>query len=340
MNRWRPTVLTFLLMASTCAAQVPLRWPTADTRFMESRAEPDAWAQPTASGRLESALFGAVRNGGYRFHEGIDIGPALTRDRRGEARDPILAVLPGRVALINSVAGNSSYGRYVVLTHEDADVAVYTLYAHLAHIDDDLSEGQWVAAGTTLGIMGRSAGGYSIPKSRAHLHFEIGLMKTRHFQHWYDRQGYGSPNRFGNFNGINLLGMNPLPVLEAARDGQLDHFADYLKNLPTAFTLRVSTSEIPDFITRYPRLLTQPIPRQSQQLVGWLVEYTWYGLPKRWTPLTPDLTPAAREGDIALVNASPEAFPPKIQRTLTFDPNGHPTLHKTLRNDLELIFGF
>jgi len=186
--------------------------------------------------------------------------------------------------------------------------------------------------------MGRSAGGYSIPRSRAHLHYELGMFKTNRFQHWYNRAGYGSSNKHGNYNGINLIGSDPLAFFTAVRDGRFKDFASYFASLPTAFTLRVSTRSMPDFILRYPKLLTKPIPREG--LAGWDIDYTWYGLPKRWTPLTADEVQTRREGDITLVDFDQSVFQGSCRSTLEFDAEGKPSLGKNLKSDLKLMFGF
>ncbi|MGE9292054.1 MAG: M23 family metallopeptidase, partial [Puniceicoccales bacterium] len=178
-----------LSVSPICAAQsqpvapIPAYWPTPDGSYFQT-GDIMPLLQPTASGRPESGLYGCVRNGGTRFHEGVDLKP-IGKDRNGNATDPIYAVMAGRVAYVNRVAGNSSYGRYVVIEHMDLDVAVYTLYAHMADVDSDIQPGIRVEAGQRLGRMGHSAGGYSIPRSRSHLHFEIGLRDSNRFQDFY-----------------------------------------------------------------------------------------------------------------------------------------------------------
>ena len=114
-----------------------LVWPTPNPAFQNG--EPiEAFVQPTASGKKESGLFGCVRNNGRRFHEGLDLYP-VARDKRGEALDTVYAVLSGRIVYINKVAGHSSYGRYIVIEHDQESPAFYTLYAHLARINDAVS---------------------------------------------------------------------------------------------------------------------------------------------------------------------------------------------------------
>ncbi|GHC10853.1 M23 family metallopeptidase [Cerasicoccus arenae] len=322
------------------ADEPPLFWPTPNPAFFEGATWEDI-VQPAASGTTESALFGCVRNGGSRFHEAIDLKP-IGRDRHNEATDAIYAVMPGRVAYINPHAGNSSYGRYIVLEHQDADVAVYTLYAHLSAIEPGLREGSLVTGAQRIGTMGRSAAGYTIPRQQAHLHFEIGLRKSTNFDAWYKKARYSGKNHHGDYSGLNLIGADPVDFWETVRAGKLKTFREYFFNLPTAFTLRVGTKTVPEYINRYPQLLTKPIP--SSGVTGWDIDYTWYGLPKRWTPLGAEAFPyGAKEGDIALLDFNPEAFESQCRDTLEFsnsNPEGTVKLGKNLKNDLKQIFGF
>ncbi len=290
--------------------------------------------QPTASGQVESGLFGCVRNSGRRFHEGIDL-KSIQRDRRGESTDPIFAAMDGDVVYVNSVAGHSSYGRYVVLEHNSLSVPVYTLYAHLRSINPAVRPGVRLQAGAPLGIMGRSAGGYVIPRERAHLHFEIGLRLSDDFQSYFDRQDFGSPNHHGNFSGLNLMGLDPLEFYRQVRDGEFSGFADSIRGLPTAFVLEIRTTRIPDFVSRYPALLTAPVGPGG--VAGWRIEFTWYGLPKKWTPLAADAAFAGSPGQATLLEFYPDVFAGSCRGTI-IDNNGKTELGDFLRSRLAILF--
>ncbi|MGF1530426.1 MAG: peptidoglycan DD-metalloendopeptidase family protein [Puniceicoccaceae bacterium] len=259
---------------------LPLVWPTPNRAFIEGKGG-DFYLQPTASGRLESALFGCVRNGGKRFHEGIDLKP-LQRTSTGEAADPIFAISPGRVVYINSSAGRSSYGRYIVLEHQHRNVRFYSLYSHLARIEEGLVVGREVLAGTRIGTMGRSAGGYSIPKHRAHLHLEIGLQLSSDFERWFERSSPGSINHHGRWNGLNLVGFDPLDFYGKVMEGMAVGVADYLTLVPVAVEVRYFSSRFPDLLERSPGLITGGAG--SGKRVAWDIGFTWFGLPVRWTP--------------------------------------------------------
>ncbi|MGF1449497.1 MAG: M23 family metallopeptidase [Opitutales bacterium] len=341
--RWRVSVvwihfcLASALLEAAASTGGRFAWPTEQAGFLQGESI-ERFLQPTQSGRMESALFGLVRNDGTRFHEGLDLR-AFRRDRRGESLDAIFAIAGGRVVYVNRVAGNSSYGVYVVLEHDELEVPLYSLYAHLRDVEGGIQAGLRVEAGTQLGRMGRTAGGYTIPKARAHLHLEIGLRLTDSFDRWYASQPYGARNQHGPWNGINLVGLDPLHFLEQARAGELGNLRDYLWALPTAYTLQVATHRVPDFINRYPKLLTKPIPAEG--VLGWQIDFTWYGLPKRWTPLESAPRLNAQAGQIFLAGVNwDELAGREARQTLLRDKNGAPSIGSYARRSLALLFGF
>src|SRR5262245_27394676 len=97
------------------AEKIQLVWPTSSTAWADGKA-PTQWLQHAGSGDPQTGAFGGVRSGGTQFHEGIDIKPAA-RDQRGEPLDSVLAAMPAVVRYISAAAGDSTYGRYIVLEH-------------------------------------------------------------------------------------------------------------------------------------------------------------------------------------------------------------------------------
>jgi len=264
------------LLAGALAGAAEVAWPTSAGR---PSGRPYAeFIQPTASGRLESGLFGMTRNDGTRFHEGVDIKPAFLSSR-GEAVDAVRAALAGRVAYVCDEV-NGAYGRYVVLEHPRAELPVYTLYAHLASVRGDLRAGREVAEGHVLGVLGRSSTGEdAIPQERAHLHFEMGLRLSDRFDAWYRQSPHRAErNPHGNFNGMNLAGFDPLESVLLKPRVDLH---TVVNGLPAALVVAARTRAAPDFVLRHPQLATGG----SQGAVGWRIEFTWHGLPKRWSPI-------------------------------------------------------
>jgi hypothetical protein len=293
---WKLFVLALLGAATLAAQRIEINWPAPHPGFAQGR-PPAEYLQHAGSGDPESGNFGGVRSGGNQFHEGIDIVPTK-RDRRGEATDPVFAVLDGVVRHVSQVAGKSSYGRYVVLEHPGVEPAIYTLYAHLATVDADIRPGAQVRRGQTLGVMGRSAGGYVIPRERAHLHFEMGLMVTRDFQAWYDWRKFGSPNEHGLYNGMNLMGFNPLDFYQKHRARTVDNFLDYFAQMEPVVKFRIATHRRPDFVDRYPELVHKDRP---MLVGGWEVWCDWTGLPFHWRALTPAEVRGMKPNEVRII---------------------------------------
>ncbi|TVP78081.1 MAG: M23 family metallopeptidase [Puniceicoccaceae bacterium] len=329
------TSILSLLFIAVLSAQANLIWPTPNPAFQEGRPVED-YVQPTVSGRVESGLFGCVRNGGNRFHGGLDLYP-IKRDRRGEPLDPIYAVLPGQVVYVNRVAGHSSFGRYIVVEHDGEVPAFYTLYAHMATVGKGIAPGARVEAGTVLGIMGRSAS-YNIPQSRAHLHFEIGLRLSDDFQGWFDQQGFGSQNRHGKWNGMNLVAVDPLAFYQSIRAGEVKNFFEHLQRLPTVARIRVHSRELPDFVRNYPALVTRPY--EGREVVAWDIAFTQYGLPKAWTPRFTDEGLSGQPGEVKVIAYNPTLLESQSCRQVLNLGGARPSISSGTITTIQKLFGF
>lgn len=317
--------------------QVELVWPTPNPAYLEGR-ELAEFVQPTVSGEVQSGLFGSVRSGGRQFHEGLDLFP-LVRDKHGEPADEVGAAMAGVVKHVNGKAGASSYGRYVVLEHPEQSPPVYTLYAHLAEVASGIAPGVRVKAGARLGTMGRSAGGYTIPKERAHLHFEIGLRLTDSFQAWYKRRGFGSPNAHGPYNGMNLMGLDPLEFFARHRAGGLVSLDEVFREAPAAVTARVAHAGEPDFLRRYPSLLgSAPAPVVGFG-GGWEIDFGATGVPLRWRRLPASELTGWKTDEVRIVAVDETLLAANRGRDLVKTSRGRPVPDEDLRTVLELLFG-
>jgi murein DD-endopeptidase MepM/ murein hydrolase activator NlpD len=240
LRRW---LIAFAVFPSTVVQALDLCLPTANDAVL--RQDRDAeFFQPTVEGTVESGMFGCVRRDGRRFHEGIDI-KCLQRDRAGESVDPVHAVSDGAVAFINKRPGLSNYGRYIVLQHHWDGVQVFTLYAHLRAVAEDLAVGQPVKKGQRIGTLGRSTNTREgISKDRAHLHFEINFMLNPNFRTWYPKRDPKAPP-FGNFNGRNFVGIDPATLLRAYSGDRRLNFGRRLAEQPVGFTVLVPARPFP-----------------------------------------------------------------------------------------------
>ncbi len=336
-NLW-PVVFgfaVFICIRIPLRAEIPFRWPTPNSAFARGE-NPETYVQPTESGKTRSALFGCVRNEGERFHEGLDLAP-LKRNRRGDPSDPILAALDGRVVYINRNPGHSNYGIYVVLDHPDIQPAIYSLYAHLNSINAKLKIGFNVAGGDKLGVMGNSASGYSIPPDRTHLHFEMGLRLSDNFDEWYEQNGFPDKNVHGNYNGMNLMGFDPHDFYMKDKSGEINSIENYIKTLPVAYTLRISSAKTPHFISHYPELLRRPL--SSATLTGWDIQFTSWGLPISWIPRYDNPHPRENKGEMDLVSFNAERLKEYSCRETVVLTGEGPEIGNGARRTIEIIFG-
>ncbi len=215
--------------------------PTANNALLKPGGDAQFF-QPTVEGTVESGMFGCVRRQGQRFHEGVDIR-CLQRDRRGEPTDPVHAVADGEVAFVNTKPGLSNYGRYIVLKHRWDGVEVYTLYAHLREVA--VVAGQPVSRQQVIATLGHSTNTREgISADRAHLHLEINFMLSPGFRVWYPKRDPKAPP-FGNFNGKNLIGLDPAALYRAYAANRELNFAEYVARQPIGFTVLVRARPFP-----------------------------------------------------------------------------------------------
>lgn len=317
------------------AERLRLAWPTANMAYARGESI-ETYIQPTQSGRVESGLYGCTRNSGTRFHEGIDL-LATEHDSRGEALDEIFSILDGVVRYVNAGPGLSSYGRYVVVEHDQVGLPVYTLYSHLASITPGIEPGVRVRTGQTLGIMGRSAGARPLPKSRAHLHFEIGVRLTDNFQSWYNWKKFGSKNDHGLWNGMNLTGIDPLEFYNQFRAKKVNTFLDYWKSLSPAVTVRYATSKTPDFVKRYPALRAEAMPLFG--LAGWEIEFDRFGVPLSFRPLVQEDVADFKRDEIRIVRADRGVLNQIRCKDLVRERRGKLEPDSDLMMNLQLLLG-
>ena len=96
-----------------------------------------------------------------------------------------------------------------------------------------------------------------IPFERAHLHWEVGLLLNSRYEANNRETKQNIP--FGNYNGLNLFGLDPLDFWAAQQRHPGLPFADYLATVRPAATLLLR-GRFPDFFERNPGLWHGPRP--------------------------------------------------------------------------------
>jgi murein DD-endopeptidase MepM/ murein hydrolase activator NlpD len=228
-----------------------------------------------------------------RFHEGMDIRP-MRRDASGEPLDEVRAIADGVVVHVNRTAGYSNYGRYVVVEHRWGGCPYYSLYAHLNTIA--VNPGQEVRQDDKLGIMGHTGAG--INRERAHVHVELNLMLSDHFEQWHDAFFKNDPNHNAIYNGINLAGLDlPRLFLALKRDPTLTLPA-FLAREEVFYKVLVPNSPNFQLPRRYPWMMAGT---PDEKPAAWEVSFARSGLPLRIAPSSK----AVSEPELSFVQPGP-----------------------------------
>ena len=275
-------VAAFLALTCLGAGAEAFRLPTANQAIYERGAE-EKFFVGTVGKPWMSGTFGCVRTEGWQMHEGLDIR-CLARDRRGEPTDPITATADGTVAYINKRTGLSNYGNYLILKHTVDGVEVYSLYAHLGKIRADLKAGSPVKQGEEIATMGRTSNtAQAISKDRAHVHFELNFLLNDRFGAWYRKRNPGQRNDHGDWNGQNLIAIDPQQVFLTERSaGKAFNFASFARNQTELCRVVVRDTEFP-WLKRYP-MFVKNSPTPPQPVAGYEIAINFAGLPFELIP--------------------------------------------------------
>ncbi|MEY4387733.1 MAG: hypothetical protein RLY20_3016 [Verrucomicrobiota bacterium] len=284
MNRLQAYIsAAVVVMAAGLTNAQPFQLPTANRAIYERGGE-ERFFVGTTGKSWESGTFGGVRSGGYQLHEGLDIR-CLQRDKRGEPTDPVMATADGVVAYINRRPSLSNYGNYIILRHTIDGIEVYSTYAHLHEVRADLREGTPVKSGDTIGVMGRTANTHEgISKDRAHVHFELDLVVNDRFAEWHRKFGAGERNDHGNWNGRNLLGLDPrLILLAQQREGAKFNLANFIRGQTELCRVQVRDTNFP-WVRRYAALVSKNPVAEKEGVAGYELVLNYVGVPYQVIP--------------------------------------------------------
>ena len=261
----RSVIHAAFLVALAAQAQ-PFQLPTANHALFDKGGE-ERFFVGTVGKPWTTGTFGCVRSGGWQLHEGLDIR-CLQRDQHGEPTDPVLATADGTVVYINTRPSLSNYGNYLVVRHQIEGLEIYSLCAHLREVRHGLTIGQAVKAGEPVAIMGRTANTHEgISKDRAHVHFELNLLVNDRFASWHKKTFPNQRNDHGEWNGQNLLGIDPRPILLGQHEqGPKFSLLNYVQNQTELCRVLVRKTDFP-WVKRYAALV-RPNPRAQQEGVA------------------------------------------------------------------------
>jgi murein DD-endopeptidase MepM/ murein hydrolase activator NlpD len=207
-----------------------------------------------------------------RFHEGIDIRP-LHRDARGEPLDEVRAIAKGKVVHTNLVPGYSNYGRYIVIEHRWDGSNYYSLYGHLSSAG--VRPGDHVERGQQIAVMGYTGAGLN--QARAHVHLELNLMLSHHFEAWHEAFYKNDPNHNGIYNGINLAGLDIARLYLALRKKPSLNIPEFLGDEEIFYKVALPRSAHFELPRLYPWMVKRGA--DSETPASWEVSFARTGLP-------------------------------------------------------------
>jgi murein DD-endopeptidase MepM/ murein hydrolase activator NlpD len=264
------------LIAVAARAQ-PFQLPTANHALFDKGGE-EKFFVGTVGKPWTTGTFGCVRSGGWQMHEGLDIR-CLQRDQHGEPTDPVMATADGTVVYFSTRPSLSNYGNYLVVRHQVEGLEIYSLYAHLREVRRDLKIGQAVKAGEPVAVMGRTANTReTISKDRAHVHFELNLLVNDQFASWHKKTSPDQRNDHGEWNGQNLLGIDPRPILLGQHEpGAKFSLLTFLQNQTELCRVLVRKTDFP-WVKRYPALLRSNPRAQKEGIAGYELALNFNGV--------------------------------------------------------------
>ncbi len=285
--------LAILLGPGTGARALDLQLPT-DNRALFSK-DPSAFYMYTdrnfegvSSKPWTAGQYGFVRDQRRtvegilltKFHEGLDIRP-VKRDAAGNPLDTVRPISPGTVVHVSTDSSRSSYGKYVVVRHDWPEGPFFSLYAHL--MDTKVKPGEPVIQGSILGRLGYT--GTGINRERAHLHLELNLFLSDRFDAWHASR-FRTPNHHGNYNGLNLVGIDLARMFVEHRDNPAIRIAQFLEGEQVHHKVLVPSRGPLPLVQRYPFLLKGGEgPAES-----WEIHFDQSGVPLAVVPSTRQAT--------------------------------------------------
>ncbi|HEX3716730.1 MAG TPA: M23 family metallopeptidase [Verrucomicrobiae bacterium] len=290
------------MAAAVSVSAQPFQFPTANHALFEKGGE-ERFFVPTPGKTWVSGTFGCVRSDGHQMHEGLDI-KCLQRDRHGEPIDPVMASADGVVAYINNHPSLSNYGRYIVLFHRINGMEIYSLYAHLSAVTPGLTIGRAVRAGERIATMGRTSNtGERISKERAHVHFELNLFYNDHFDAWFKKHYPTERDDHGNYNGQNLVGIDPRLILLAEHEeGPHFNLLDWIQHRPELCRVLVRKTDF-SWVRRYPMLIKKDALASREPIAGYEIALDYNGLPFELIPRTASQFKRSARYQLISVNA-------------------------------------
>jgi len=298
----------FSVLNFNLSAQTPFQFPTANHTLYDVGGDLKFFAPTSPDRSWTTGSFGCVRTDGWQMHEGLDIIHQHT-DRYGEPTDPVMATADGTVMYVNTKAGLSNYGKYIVIHHVIEGIEIYSLYAHLSATS--VTAGQTVSGGQVIGTMGRTSNtSERIGKERAHVHFELNLLVNDNYAQWFKKFGAGERNDHGEWNGQNLDGLDPRDVL-VGEHNPVKKFSllNFLRSQTEICRVLVRDTNF-SHLKRYAPLVLKNPKADKEGIAGYEIALNYNAVPFALMPRAASEIKGAAKVQLISVNAAEYAAHP------------------------------
>jgi murein DD-endopeptidase MepM/ murein hydrolase activator NlpD len=195
-----------------------------------------------------------------------------------------------------------------VIRHQIENLEVYSLYAHLREIRNGLKVGEPVRRGDIVALMGRTANTREgISRERAHVHFELNLYINDRFPAWYKKNFPGQRNDHSQWNGQNLVGLDPRAVfLEQRRQGDKFRLSRFVQSQAELCRVVVRDTDFP-WLKRYAALV-RPNPRAAREgVAGYEIALNFNAIPIELVPRAASEIKGKSKFQLVSVNAAEES---------------------------------
>jgi hypothetical protein len=116
------------------------------------------------------------------------------------------------------------------------------------------------------------------------VHFELDLLATEHFSNWWKQRFRNERNDHGEWNGLNLLGVDPRQVLlQQKEQGIRFSLLQFVQNQTELCRVLVHQRDFP-WVKRYAPLIRQRNATDKQDIAGYEIALNFNGLPFELIP--------------------------------------------------------
>ena len=144
----------------------------------------------------------------------------------------------------------------------------------------------------------------TIAKDRAHVHFELNVLLNDNFAAWFKTTSPGERNDHGEWNGLNLNGLDPLQILMGEKPGAKKFsLLDFVRSQTELCRVLVRDTNFP-YLKRYPQLVLKNPVTEKEGVAGYELVLNYNGVPFALMPRAASEIKGTAKFQLVSVNAA------------------------------------